>query len=233
MKTPSIENHPDFNHRPAFARQNRLIAIEGVIGVGKTSLGRLLSSKWKSPCHFEVFEENPFLTGGFYDNQKGMAFNTEVFFLLSRFRQHRELKETHGLQLIDYLFEKNMIFASLNLDEKDLAVYQSVYKTLLPQIRNPDLVIYLKADPETLLRRIYFRDRQFERSITSQYVEKLIQRYQKFFQTYSDAPVVTIDVSGMDFVSDMEDLRQISSLVESRLSGNVQLPLIGQNESYV
>jgi len=216
MKNLSIANHP---------RTDRLIAIEGAIGVGKTSLGRLLSNKWKAPCHFEVFEDNPFLTGGFYENKKGLAFNTEVFFLLSRFRQQRELLKSTGLQLIDYFFEKNLLFASLNLDESDLQTYKAVYDQLIGQIRTPDLVIYLKADVETLLKRIYFRDRQFERSISSQYVDKLIQSYHRFFQTYALAPVVTIDVSGMDFVSNTEDLRRISAMVQDRLSGQVQLSL--------
>lgn len=228
MQTRSIQEHPGFGQR--------MIAVEGVIGVGKTSLVRLLGNRWKASPVFEVFEENPFLTGGFYDNQKLLGFNTEVFFLLSRFRQLRSLGAERGLQISDYLFEKSALFAEMNLDIQDWELFKRVFDQLQPQTRRPDLVVYLKADLETLLRRIYFRDRTFERSISNQYIETLSAKYDRFFETYTDAPVLTLDVSKMDFVSHPEDFNRICGLIEDRLSGQVQLSLISRErvkEAYV
>src|SRR5689334_19943574 len=116
------------------------IAIEGVIGVGKTSLARMLVDRWKAEACFEIFEDNPFLTNGFYENPQELAFNTEIFFLLTRFRQQRDLKIASKLLVSDYLFEKNAIFAKMNLSDEDFALYASMYDRLQTAVAVPDLV---------------------------------------------------------------------------------------------
>jgi deoxyguanosine kinase len=204
---------------------DRLIVVEGPIGVGKTSLVRMLSDRWKASSIFETFEENPFLTQGFYEDTSKFAFNTELFFLLTRCRQQSEVKEQKGFIISDYLFEKNSIFARMNLDRKDLDIYLSVYDRLLPEIRQPDLVIFLKADLESLMRRIYFRDRKFERSILPSYLEQLMNDYYRFFATYTKAPVLSISTVGMDFVNDPRDFNRLVASIEERIQGHVQLTL--------
>jgi len=225
MQTHSIQDHPSYTNR-ILKNSHKLIAIEGSIGVGKTSLARMLSSRWQSANLLEVFEENPFLTGGFYDNQKVHGFNTEVFFLLSRFRQLKDFAAHQGLAVMDYFFEKNIIFANANLEAKDLEIYRSVYDRLIPEVKKPDLVVYLKADVETLLRRIYFRDRSFERGISSDYIQKLNRAYENFFGAYHEAPILSIDTSSLDFVNEAEDFRKLSAMIEDRLSGQIQLSLL-------
>jgi deoxyadenosine/deoxycytidine kinase len=207
----------------SFGTADKLIVVEGPIGVGKTSLVRMLSDRWKARSVFEVFEENPFLTKGFYEDTTKFAFNTEIFFLLSRFRQQQELREAKGLIVSDYLFEKNWIFARMNLTPSDLEIYRAVYDQFLPQIRQPDLVISLKADLESLMRRIYFRDRNFERSISPAYLEHLMSDYYYFFSTYTKAPVLNIATAGLDFVNDPRDFNKLVGLIEDRIQGQVQL----------
>lgn len=211
--------------RKDWASKDLLVAVEGVIGVGKTSLVRMLKDHWELGAHFEVFERNPFLTQGFYDDQKTHAFNTEVFFLLSRLRQHRHLSKTSGPQFVDYLFNKGWIFAKMNLNPEDFEIYERLYQSFSPLARTPDLVVLLQADLETLLRRIYFRDREFERSLSSEYLEKLNNCYYEYFSQYSEAPVLRITTSGADFVNDPEDFKKICDLIDERLAGRVQLPL--------
>lgn len=208
-----------------FKNPNTLISIEGAIGVGKTSLSRMLATRWNARSAFEVFEENPFLTGGFYEKTSELAFNTEIFFLLTRFKQQKALSNSEGLLVADYFFEKNLIFAEMNLSGEDLATFRSVYDQFLPQVRSPDLIVFLQADLETIMRRIYFRDRNFERSISPAYIEQLMTNYYRFLTAYSKAPVLTIQTTGLDFVNDPQDFQKVCALIEDRLSGQVQLSL--------
>jgi deoxyguanosine kinase len=203
----------------------RYIAVEGVIGVGKTSLTRLLANRWHAEICLEGFEENPFLTGGFYKNTSELAFNTEVFFLLSRFRQQRQLPRHEKTLITDYVFDKNLVFAKMNLSEDDFSIFQSVYEKFEQNIRVPDLVVLLQADLETVMRRIYFRDREFERSISPDYIENLLSSYYRYFSSYTKAPVITVQTSGLDFVNDIEDFQKVCTLIESRLNGEIQLSL--------
>lgn len=216
-------------HEKAIVRENRIldkfIVIEGVIGVGKTSLARLLRDRWRAKAHFESFEQNPFLTKGFYEDHANFAFNTEIFFLLSRFRQQRQIQMEKGLVLSDYLFEKSWIFAQMNLSGEDWEIYRSTYESFAYQVRTPDLVVLLQADLETLLRRIYFRDREFERGLSPAYLESLNNEYYRFFSAYSKAPVLRIQSSGLDFVNDPDDLEKICVMIEDRVKGQVQLDL--------
>lgn len=211
--------------------KDSFIAVEGNIGVGKTSLTRLLRDRWKAHAGFEVFEDNPFLTRGFYNDRDQHAFNTEIFFLLTRFRQQQGLVEKKGPVVCDYLFDKNWIFARMNLEGEDRETYRSVYESFQPQLRRPDLVVLLEADLETLLRRIYFRDREFERSLSPAYLERLSNEYYSFFSSYEQAPVLRVPCSGLDFVSDPEDLEQVCGMIENRLSGQVQLSLEGSKKN--
>ncbi|MDB5036659.1 MAG: Deoxyadenosine kinase [Bacteriovoracaceae bacterium] len=218
-------NFKEVNETNPLSTSDKLIVIEGPIGVGKTSLVRMLCDRWKAAPLFEVFEENPFLTNGFYEDTPKFAFNTEIFFLLSRFRQQQQLKDAKGLIISDYFFEKNAIFAEMNLDSKDLEIYKSVYDRFVPEVRQPDLIILLKADLESLMRRIYFRDRRFERSISASYLESLMNDYYHFFSSYTKAPVLTIPTAGLDFVNDPRDFNRTVSLIEDRIQGQVQLTL--------
>ena len=220
--------------RAQFHEQNpylvgRSIVIEGPIGVGKTSLARLLADRWKCQSIFESFEENPFLTEGFYENKRDFAFNTEVFFLLSRFRQFRSTSKTQETSIADYLFHKNAIFSKLNLSEDDWAIYEPLYREFAKQVPNPDLIVYLTADIDTLMKRVYLRDRQFERSMPRDYLDQLRASYEDYFSTYTDSPVLRINARDFDFVNQPQDFSRITSMIEDRLKGVRQLSFQGLN----
>ena len=153
------------------------VAIEGVIGVGKTSLSGLLEERLNAKLVLEKFDENPFLSD-FYIDPERYAFQTQLFFLLSRYRQQQELRQInvfHNLVISDYMFVKDRLFASLNLDEKEMSLYDSIAKILEKNIINPDLVIYLQADTQRLMERIVMRDREFEKNMSPDYIEGLNQ----------------------------------------------------------
>lgn len=215
---------------PLPAQGECFVAIEGPIGVGKTSLTRLLSQRWQCQAHFEHFEDNPFLTRGFYEDRKALGFNTEIFFLLSRFKQQETFRHLTGTHLVDYLFEKNRIFSELNLQGVDRRIYDLTYDNFIEHIRKPDLVVLLEADLESLMRRIYTRDREFERNLCPSYLEKLNQAYFRFFAEYDKAPVLRISTSELDFVRDQQDFESIAERVEERLKGQVQLSLANSEQ---
>ena len=185
--------------------------------MGKTTLVELLSKDLSAKTYLEIVEENPFLVGGFYKDIQANAFNTEIFFLLSRFRQQRELVDEllHSTHLLisDYLFAKNRIFAGITLKQEDLEIFDSVYRPLNRRVAIPDLIIYLKADTESLLRRIQLRDRSFERQIQPDYIQKLVQKYDDFFKQYDETEVLTLDASDMDFVFNRQTYSKIKDLV--------------------
>lgn len=204
---------------------NKFIVIEGPIGVGKTTLARMLSDRWQAEAIYETFEENPFLTADFYKNPSLYAFNTEVFFLLSRVREQKMIMEKTKTIVADYFFEKNILFSKLNLSPDDLETYQKVYKTFETQTRTPDLVVYLYADVPTLLQRVELRDRHFERALSSDYMTNLAQNYDEFFKDYDKAPVIPVDTRGLDFVREPSDFLRIVGLIEERILGYRQLSL--------
>ena len=182
------------------------IAIEGPIGVGKTSLTHLLAERLDARVVLEVVEENPFLAR-FYEDPGRWAFNVQTFFLLSRFRQSQEqaqgdLFATHTVA--DYLFDKDRIFASLNLSGDEWALYEDLYASLRPRLTPPDVVVHLRADPEVLLRRIAKRGRPFETAIDPDYLRRLAAAYDAFFERYPH-PVVTIPAAEVDFVGSPTD----------------------------
>ena len=185
----------------------RYIVVEGVIGVGKTSLSKLLSTRTDGRLNLEVVEENPFLSN-FYLDRSTYAFQTQIFFLLSRFRQQQELfqNELFSNTLIsDYLFAKDRIFANLNLGDDELVLYNQLAAILEQRVRKPDLVIYLQARTEVLMQRISWRGRSFEQDMDAGYLDALNGAYSYFFHHYKDAPLLVVNTDNLDFVNVPQD----------------------------
>ncbi|MGH7571754.1 MAG: deoxynucleoside kinase [Gemmatimonadota bacterium] len=198
----------------------RYIAIDGVIGVGKTSLVHRLQGEWGGRRFLELVEENPFLTGGFYRDMERLAFDTEVFFLLARFRQQRELATAlsagDGPVLSDYMFAKNRIFARITLSPADFSIWRRVYESLEPEVPRPDLAIYLRSPTDRLLDRIQLRNRPFERDITPDYLDRVNAGYDRFFADYP-GELLTIDLRWLDFVGSEADFAAIRAMVEHKI----------------
>ena len=197
------------------------LAIEGVIGVGKTSLANLLEEKLKAKLVIENFEENPFLNE-FYIDPERYAFQTQLFFLLSRYRQQNDLRQTdvfNKLVITDYMFIKDRLFASLNLDDKEMTLYDAVAKILEKNIIQPDIIIYLQADTSTLVKRISKRGRDFENKISPDYIEALNEVYNEYFFRYQDSPLLIINTNDIDFVNNKKDLEELISYIRQPVSG--------------
>jgi deoxyguanosine kinase len=201
------------------------IAIEGVIGVGKTTLARLLQPSFGAGLLLEVFEENPFLSN-FYSDRERYAFQTQLFFLLSRYHQQRrtvsELLGKVNHLIADYTFEKDALFAQINLRGDELDMYYRVHEALAEKIVAPDLIVYLRADTNVLMQRITLRDRSYERSIERAYIEELNQAYESFFADPQArcAPLLTLDTNNLDYVHRPNDLGR----VEDRIRQTLRLP---------
>ena len=195
------------------------LAIEGVIGVGKTSLARLLQPAFNSVLLLEIFEENPFL-GDFYANRDRYAFQTQIFFLLSRYRQQREAVPAalaKGNLISDYTFEKDSLFAHLNLSNDELDTYTSVHKALGERIQTPDLIVYLKVDTDIAMQRIMMRDRSYERNMDRDYIHELNETYESFFGSGTGNSVLTIETTPLDFVTHKPHLNHIINRINSAL----------------
>jgi deoxyguanosine kinase len=198
------------------------IAIEGVIGVGKTTLARLLQPAFTSEILLEVFEENPFLSD-FYADRDRYAFQTQIFFLLSRYHQQRravpEILAKGASLLSDYTFAKDSLFARINLKGDELEMYCRVHEALAEKISMPDLLVYLHASTDTLMQRIAMRDRSYERNMDRGYIETLNQTYEDFFsRPYDNTPVLVIDTDPLDFVHRAEHLRIIENRIRQALN---------------
>ncbi len=208
------------------------IAIEGVIGVGKTSLARLLQPVFDAELLLEVFEENPFLAD-FYADRDRYAFQTQIFFLLSRYRQQSETvpKALAKSNLItDYTFEKDALFAKLNLSGDELETYHLLHNALAERIVAPDLIVYLKASTDVAMQRIAMRDRSYERQMERGYIEALNQAYEAFFTDYPSGLVLSIDTNPLDFVARSEHLTHITRRIRATLGippYQPELPLDG------
>lgn len=197
------------------------VAIEGVIGVGKTSLARLLYPRFEASLLLEVFEENPFLSN-FYADRARYAFQTQMFFLLSRYYQQRrnvtEILKNGGSVVSDYTFEKDALFARINLKGDELDMYYKVQEALAEKITQPDLVVYLRASTDVLMQRIAKRDRTYERQMERGYIDQLNQSYDQYYvHSAPSARVLIIDTNELDFVSCEADLEWIENRIRQEL----------------
>ena len=198
----------------------RFVALEGPIGVGKTSLAELLAPRFNAVKVAERIE-NPFLRD-FYHEKPGAGFQTQLFFLLNRYQQQQELAQQNLFQQVticDYLFAKDKIFAYLNLDDSELMLYERLYGLLAENVPHPDLVIYLQATTDVLMERIRRRKRDYESSIAESYVENLNQAYNYFFYHYTDTPLLVINTSEIDFVHREGDLDDLVSQIRNMKRG--------------
>jgi deoxyadenosine/deoxycytidine kinase len=197
---------------------HRYIVVEGPIGVGKSSLTNILAERMNARRVMEVVEENPFLAS-FYSDRAKYAFQTQMFFLLSRFKQQQELFQQDLFRtntVSDYLFAKDRIFALLTLDPNELGLYDRVFDALGTRVMKPDLVIYLQARMDVLVHRI---KREFERKFDTGYLEELCRAYNDFFFHYNDTPLLVVNTSDIDFVNDEGDLHNLLNVIRRTKAG--------------
>ena len=205
------------------------VAIEGVIGVGKTTLATLLAKKWNAHLKLEVVEENPFLAQ-FYADMRGYAFQTQLFFLLSRHKQQSELKQYDLFMervVSDYLFAKDRIFANITLDDNELSLYKRLADLLERDVPKPDIVVYLQASVDTLMERIRRRGREFERDMSREYIETLNEAYNYFFFHYSDTPLIVVNTNDLNFVENTGDLEELAKEIEEHEGGTAYYVPLG------
>ena len=193
------------------------IAVEGTIGVGKTSLAKILGERLEAKLILEEFEENPFLVD-FYKDAERFAFQTQLFFLLSRYRQQQELQQTDLFTkalISDYMFIKDRLFAALNLNDKEMGLYNSVAQILEKNVSSPDMVIFLQSDTDRLMLNIKKRGREYEKSIDWKYIDALNQIYNEFFFRYDKSPLLIINTNDIDFVNNKTDLEEIIEFIRT------------------
>ena len=193
------------------------IAIEGTIGVGKTSLAGILGDRLEAKLILEEFEENPFLVE-FYKDSDRFAFQTQLFFLLSRYRQQQQLQQTDLFTktlISDYMFVKDRLFAALNLDDKEMSLYNTVARILEKNVASPDMVIFLQSDTDRLMQNIKLRGREYEKLIDWKYIDALNQMYNEYFFRYDDSPLLIINTNDIDFVNNKDDLEEIIEVIRT------------------
>jgi deoxyguanosine kinase len=191
--------------------KGKYIVVEGPIGVGKTSLARVLANEFQARTVLEQVEENPFLPK-FYKSREVYAFQNQTFFLLNRYHQQLELSQLELFNhntIADYLFAKDNIFAALTLSSEELKLYQQIYALLTTHVRKPDLVVYLQARPEVLYKRIKKRDKSYERALTFEYLTEVAQAYNRFFFNYDETPLLVVNTSDIDFVTSSKELADL------------------------
>jgi len=189
----------------------RYIAIEGVIGSGKTALAKKMKVRLDSKLILEQFETNPFLEK-FYTDRRRYAFQTQMFFLINRFKQQEELnQEDLFTQYIvgDYIFDKDRIFAYLNLSGEELKLYESIFPLLQRNLRKPDLVVFLQSSIDRLMHNIKKRSRKIERNLTRSYIEELSDAYTHYFFRYNSSPLLIVNSTEIDFVNNEEDFDEL------------------------
>ena len=205
------------------------VAVEGVIGVGKTTLATLLAKKWGAHLKLEVVEENPFLAQ-FYADMRGNAFQTQLFFLLSRHKQQSELKQYDLFMervVSDYLFAKDRIFANITLDDNELALYKRLADLLERDIPSPDIVVYLQASVDVLMERIRRRGRDYERDMSREYIETLNEAYNYFFFHYKDTPLIVVNTNDLNFVENTADFEELAREIEEHDKGTAYYVPLG------
>lgn len=203
--------------------ENRYIVIEGVIGAGKTSLARMLSERLSAKLVLEEVEENPFLKD-FYKDRARFGFQTQMHFLFSRYQQQRDMKQTDlfsDKMISDYLFQKDRIFASLNLVDREMALYDRLMAWLELDVVKPDVAVYLQAHPDTLLERISKRARPFEKDMDRDYIRQLNEAYNHFFFHYTETPLLVVDTNAIDFVNQPDDYEDLVKRILSHRQGTV------------
>lgn len=208
----------------------RYIAVEGPIGVGKTSFATKLAENFKARLVLEDADANPFL-GPFYKDRAKHALKTQLLFLINRYLQQKELAQQDLFQnrvVSDYLFAKDRIFASLNLSKDELFLYEKIYSLLDTNLPKPDLVVFLQASPEILIKHIKKRGIDYERNIDPSYLEELIDAYNRFFFSYTETPLVVVNVSDIDFVKKKVDYESLVREILSEKKGEKHYVSIGK-----
>lgn len=205
------------------------IAIEGVIGAGKTTLAKLLADQHNGKLVLEEFEENPFLPK-FYEDRERYAFQTQLTFLASRFKQQQKMTNRDlfdGFIISDYIFEKDRIFARLNLDDDEMALYDNIFGIMSGISAKPDLIIYLQSSVERLMKNISQRGRDYEKNITEEYLQELSDAYNQFFYHYNKTPLMIINASEIDFVNNPHHLSYLEEQIFSQpIRSNTHIHII-------
>jgi len=206
----------------AMARANfKYITVEGVIGAGKTSLAKKLSDWFGAYLVCEEFEKNPFLAD-FYKDQRSYAFQTQIFFLLSRFRQQEQLRQYdlfHTKIISDYMFQKDRIFATMNLSDAEMKLYDGIARIMEQQIAVPDFIIYLQSSTNRLMANIRKRERDIEKDMSRDYIETLNDMYNSFFSHFKDIPTIIINMENIDFIGSEKDFKKVVKLVTEKSIG--------------
>jgi deoxyguanosine kinase len=199
----------------------RFIAVEGAIGAGKTSLVNLLEQQYGARVILEENDSNPFIAK-FYEDQETYSFQTQIFFLLSRYNQYMELAQRdlfNSVVVVDYLFQRDKIFAQLNLEDHEYRLYEQVYNLLGSKTPKPDLVIFLQASTKVLLDRVSKRDREYESFMDPDYLDSVNKAFNNFFFYYSNTPLLVINTNEIDFVEKKCDLEELINKVNSHKIG--------------
>jgi len=189
----------------------KYIAIEGVIGAGKTTLAKKIKDKLNAELILEQFEANPFLES-FYSDRRRYAFQTQMFFLINRYKQQEALSQENlftDYYVCDYTFEKDRIFAYLNLNGEELKLYESIFPLLARNLRKPDLVVYLQSSVDRLMYNIKKRSRKIEKNLTRSYIEELSEAYNHFFFRYNSTPLLIVNSTDIDFVKSSNDFDEL------------------------
>jgi deoxyadenosine/deoxycytidine kinase len=210
----------------------RYIAVEGVIGVGKTSLAKLLAERLQARLILEQPEENPFLED-FYKDPRRYAFQTQMFFLVSRYQELKEKTQPdlfHEGIVSDYLFQKDRIFANINLSDRELHLYDQVAPLLERELAPPDLVVYLQGSPDVLLERIRQRGRGYERLMEPKYIGTLVEAYNYFFLHFRESPLLVVNTNEMNFVHRRQDLEDLIARIETHREGMAYVSPSGKAE---
>ena len=199
----------------------RFIAVEGAIGAGKTSLVNLLEQQYGARVILEENDSNPFIAK-FYEDQETYSFQTQIFFLLSRYNQYIELAQRdlfNSVVVIDYLFQRDKIFAQLNLEDHEYRLYEQIFNLIGSKAPKPDLVIFLQASTEVLLERVSKRGREYESFMDPNYLDSVNKAFNNFFFYYSDTPLLVINTNEIDFVEKKCDLEELINKVNSHKIG--------------